>query len=255
MESGGTIQIYSPFNPSMIQFELYDDYWPLNASQSQLLTYSYTNEIVTITVPGGRGLFSLSKNTPTPSNGGGNPSGSSGGGITPEGEGRIYMISEDQLNEGYLGDLSKGEEINFLIGEETHGINLNFLTSFSATIIVSSEPQTATFLSGDERRFELTGDNSYDLYVKLESIENNKANFLLKSISEPISEETTIEEKRKEEIALKELNKKFASSLRNFLYVLSILIIIMIFLIIFLRKQKRKSIKRKVIAEKDTYSL
>jgi len=68
-----------------------------------------------------------------------------------------------------------------------HYVSVINLTETKAIIEVRSEPQTAVVSIGEEKRFEVTGDNYYDVYVKLNSIENDKSNLTIKSIHEEIS--------------------------------------------------------------------
>ncbi|NQU84752.1 MAG: hypothetical protein HQ541_03240, partial [Mariniphaga sp.] len=57
-----------------------------------------------------------------------------------------------------------------------HYVGVTKLTTTTATINISSTPQEATLIVGDERMFEVSGDGYYDILVKLNSIENNRAN-------------------------------------------------------------------------------
>ena len=72
------------------------------------------------------------------------------------------------------------------------------MTSTTATINVSSEPQQATLAIGDFRRFDVLDDDYYDLSVTLNSIESSKANLTVKSIHEEVTAETIAEEEEKE---------------------------------------------------------
>ena len=61
------------------------------------------------------------------------------------------------------------------------------MTATTATISVASTPQIATLNVGETKKFELTGDNSYDISVTLVSITNaTKITLTLKAISEQI---------------------------------------------------------------------
>ena len=102
---------------------------------------------------------------------------------------------------------------------------------------------------GDERRFELNGDGYYDLYIKLESIERNKVNILIKKISELITNETELEEAAKNEVADENLNKELVKTLRNRTYfILTLVVILIIFFIVLfiILKIKKRSIKENI---------
>jgi len=98
-------------------------------------------------------------------------------------------------------ELSKKQRIKIKINNEEHYIGVINLTNTTATINISSKPQQAIFNIGDEKKFEVNEDNYYDIYVKLNSIENNKANLTIKSIHEEIPAKER--EKQDEEIEKK----------------------------------------------------
>jgi hypothetical protein len=260
MDEAGTVQIYSPFDPGNVDFAAMDDYWPLNESQLQSLTYSYSNNIVTIAIPSGRGLLSLTKKVSSSEDGSLSSGGSSGGFVGVDtttidnSEIRVYEISEEQFDEGYSGELFVGDEISFPVEEELHYVDIDYLTSISVRIIINSEPQIATLLLGDERRFELTGDNYYDLYVKLIDINDGKVNIVIRKISEEINDQTTLEELEKEESANSVVKEKFVESITGLIYLFIILIAVLVVLILFLNKRKKRSIKRKIIEKRMYYS-
>ena len=57
----------------------------------------------------------------------------------------------------------------------THHVGVVSLTATSATIEVSSDPQQATLNVGESQKFELDGDDYYDVSVTLDSIAGDKA--------------------------------------------------------------------------------
>ncbi len=95
-------------------------------------------------------------------------------------------------------DLSEKKQVNkqllaryrikLKVENETHYVGLVELTDTKATINVSSEDQQAILSIGDTQKFEVSGDNIYDLSVTLEDINTttNKANLTIISISEEI---------------------------------------------------------------------
>jgi len=114
---------------------------------------------------------------------------------------RTYVVTDEQFIEGYTKELAKKHRFKIPIGGENHYVGVVELTDTTATINVSSTPQQATLAIGDIRRFDVTEDGYYDLNVKLNSIENNKANLTIKSIHEKVTVETEAEEAEKEEKA------------------------------------------------------
>ncbi|MFH1503559.1 MAG: hypothetical protein ABIE36_02790 [Candidatus Diapherotrites archaeon] len=101
-------------------------------------------------------------------------------------------------------ELEDKEEISKLLGAKTrvrlkidgkiHYVGVNSLTTTTATLNISSTPQSATLSIGDIKKFEVTGDDFYDLQVILNSIDSNKANLTIQSIHEEITAEAEAEE-------------------------------------------------------------
>ncbi len=115
---------------------------------------------------------------------------------------KTYIISEAQFTEGYSKQLAKYDKIKVPVGTEKHIVEINEVSAEKVTIKISSTPQEATLVIGDERKFDVTNDGYYDIYVKLNSIADNKANVSIKSIYEKISEASKSEEQKKEQEAV-----------------------------------------------------
>jgi len=113
-------------------------------------------------------------------------SSSSGGGGYP-----TFRPSEDELNKGYNKVMYKNWKISFNVDNVSHTFKVENITETNVKISLSSETQEATFSVGQEKKFELSGDNYYDVLVKLNSIDNTnklypKANFTIQTINEEI---------------------------------------------------------------------
>lgn len=96
------------------------------------------------------------------------------------------VLTNDQFTQGYTKELAVKSRVKFTISNSDHYVGVISLASTSAVINISSNPQQASFNIGDEKKFELTNDTYYDLSVKLNSINNSKANITVKSIHELI---------------------------------------------------------------------
>lgn len=94
--------------------------------------------------------------------------------------------SEFSSSAGYLKEMATKTRVKVTISGTSHYVGLISLTSTKATINVSSTPQQAVLSIGEEKKFEVTGDDSYDVLVKLISIANSKANVSIKTIDEKI---------------------------------------------------------------------
>jgi hypothetical protein len=95
-------------------------------------------------------------------------------------------LTESQLKSGFTKELGVKARFSFKINNESHEAGIIDLTTATATINVSSIPQTAVLTIGEEKKFEINGDDYYDLFIKLNSIANSKANLTIKSIHEII---------------------------------------------------------------------
>jgi len=103
-------------------------------------------------------------------------------------------IGDTTFQDGITRQVQAKKRLQVTIDNEKHHVGVLSLTSTTATIEVASTPQEVTMEIGEERKFEVTGDDYYDIYVKLNSIESNMADITIKYINELISEEELIDE-------------------------------------------------------------
>jgi hypothetical protein len=152
---------------------------------------------------------------------------SSGGAATYT---KTYVISDAEFKAGYTKGLKTNEKARFNVNGITHNVGVTSLSTTTATISVFSTPQSATLQIGDIRKFDVNGNNYYDISIKLESIESNKANILISSVNELITEETSAEETTKEDegLAAKEEETKAEEKNLTWLWILIILIILVL---------------------------
>lgn len=120
-------------------------------------------------------------------------SSSGGGGIY---DGSTFSVSGSDFGKGYTKTLFVNDKLKFNVLNESHTLQLTGLTMTVATMQVASNPQTAVFSVGETKKFELNGDNFYDLSVKLNSIiisnsSLNKANLTILSIHEEIPQSSS----------------------------------------------------------------
>ncbi len=100
----------------------------------------------------------------------------------------VYDDKEFSEQESLTKELSVKHRIRIKINGTSHYVGVADLTSTTATINVSSDPQQAIFNIGDEKKFDVAEDGYYDLNIKLNSIESSKANITIKSVYEEIPE-------------------------------------------------------------------
>jgi hypothetical protein len=116
--------------------------------------------------------------------------GDGGGADTPTGFWTsTFSPSNTSLEDGYNKLLGKGERVRFKIGNETHYVGVTKVRSSEITINVSSTPQIADIDVGETKKFEISGDDYYDVSVTLNKINETKANVTITSINEKMTEE------------------------------------------------------------------
>lgn len=159
-----------------------------------------------------------------------------GGGGTPRFYTNTFVFDDKEFSEikEITKELGKKEQIRIKINTQQHYIGIINLSSTYITINISSTPQQATLFVGDEKKFDLSEDDYYDLLIKLNSIENNKANLTIKSIYEKIEKKEKIVEEEEEIEEEKEIEKK-----AELLMLLVVLIIVIILIIVKYKDKKR----------------
>ncbi len=161
-----------------------------------------------------------------------------GGGPSSSGSSGDYTqtITEDDKEFSEVGEitksLSKNNRIKIKINNQEHYIGVKEVTATSVLIEVSSATQVTSFTVGAEQKFDVNVDGYYDLNVKLNSIESQKADITIKSIHEKILTKT------KEGNA--ELNGTTQKSTNRTLIIGIILIVLIIIGYFFFNKKKRK---------------
>jgi len=141
---------------------------------------------------------SLSANPSTSSSS--SSSSSSGGATTGGGWRMTYLASGSELDEGVIKVLSVLQRIKLRVEEVFHYVGVKEVGTDSATVVVASDEEEAVLAVGEEKMFEVTGDEWYDLLVRLESIVDSKAEIFVKSIHSEIKEETVEEEVAEETV-------------------------------------------------------
>ncbi|MFA5953136.1 MAG: hypothetical protein WC812_00935 [Candidatus Pacearchaeota archaeon] len=200
-------------------------------------TYTYTCNVIDFS-----GNSASSTFTYTISGGGSSSSSTTSNNFWNKG---TFFISDSQFKESFSQELSKQQRFKVNVEFESHYIGVVDLTSSTVTINVSSNPQQAVLIVGDERKFEVNGDEYYDILVKLNSINGEKANLTVQSINEFITQEQIIEEKEKEDSSknLKDIEtEKTFNKLKGlwWLWVLIILILSVGGYFLFKKSSKKK---------------
>ncbi len=97
---------------------------------------------------------------------------------------KTLSVTDDQFKNGTERVLQVRQRARIRLNNTFHYVGIVGMTATSAKINVSSDPQQVTLYVGDEAKFELTGDNFQDLFIKLNSISASRANLTILSIYE-----------------------------------------------------------------------
>jgi parallel beta-helix repeat protein len=168
---------------------------------------------------------------------------SSGGGST------TFTPNEEELNRGYSVFMHKNWKASFKMKGVTHMFAIKDVSKTNARISISSETQEADLLVGQEKKFEISGDNYYDFLVKLNSIDTNpsftpKANVTIQTIHEEITSENKepVKEKVVEDNTTNN-NEPLLKSKSNIIYygiIIAVIFGIIGFLLGHIKRKRRK---------------
>jgi len=114
---------------------------------------------------------------------------SGGGGGTPTILTATYVLNYSQASSGYTNSLAKNDKIKFTVfdGDNVeHSMTLDYVGTDSIEITINSEPIKLSLGVGQSIKLNLTNTDYYDLYIKLNSILNNKADITIQTINELI---------------------------------------------------------------------
>jgi subtilisin family serine protease len=124
--------------------------------------------------------FTITAETITTSSGGG------GGGTRYE----TYTPTVEESSGGYTKGLRRNEKIKFtFLNQEAkqHTLTLNNVGKDFINLTIQSDPIKLDLIVGQSVKMNVTSPDYYDLYIKLEDIQNNKAEITIQTIYEEIS--------------------------------------------------------------------
>ncbi len=85
---------------------------------------------------------------------------------------------------GLTKQVRVGEVISFKINNSKHLLVVHKLNETSATFKIQSTPKYVTLLIGEEKKFNLESEDYYDFSIKLNSIQDKKADITIKELFE-----------------------------------------------------------------------
>jgi len=116
-----------------------------------------------------------------------------------------YSLEFGEFKEGVSKVLPEGGLVQFSLNSGSHSLSVLGVEENSAEILIESDPIQVTFEIGEERKFNLSSEYYYDLFVRLNGIDDGDANFTIKKISEVIEREEVLPEEVVEEVLLEEV--------------------------------------------------
>jgi len=160
-------------------------------------------------------------------------SGTSVSGTTGGVSGKTYVPSSEQVEEGYTKKVSEDDKFKVTIENKEHQIIVDSVSENAAMITISDVGQEEVAV-GEEKKLDITGDGWYDISIKLNSIEGEKADITIKAIHEKVVEE---EKKPAEE---KGVAAEKAKALLSSLWFWVVIIIIVVAIIAYITYSKKK---------------
>ena len=143
-----------------------------------------------------------------------------------------YTVSDEDFEKGIVKELSNKQRVKISINNEAHYIGVVNLTNTTATINITSNPIQVILSIGEEAKIDVLDDGFYDLFVRLNGINEGKANLTIKSIHEEIPEGEGPMTTTGEEVEGEEERKK-----RLWLYGLIVVGVVVIVIIFFYLKK------------------
>ncbi|MEM4330558.1 MAG: S8 family serine peptidase [Candidatus Pacearchaeota archaeon] len=152
---------------------------------------------------------------------------------------------EELLEKGFSKILNKGESLIFYL-KTKHNLTVEDILNDSAKFILRSEPLSFTLYIGEEKKFNLSSSDYFDLSIKLNSIVDKKVNLTIKKINETIiKEEKEPTEKEnnnyKEESFTKVIKEKKKINKKIFAIILPILFLLWFVFFYLLRKSLKET--------------
>jgi subtilisin family serine protease len=150
----------------------------LNTANEQYITAA-RNIVITAPAP------------PSTTSSGSGGSGGGGGGIAA----LVFRPDQESIEEGYTNTLKRQEKIEFTIFDtqaSKHTLTVDTVTDEYANITVRSNPIKLTLGIGQSTKLNLTSEDFYDLYIKLDSIKDKKAQLTIQAIHESRNTQSNI---------------------------------------------------------------
>jgi len=118
---------------------------------------------------------------------GGNSAAGGGGGTTTPTWSNTYVVADEQFATGYNRQMATNHRAEIKVGTSKHYVGIKSVTASEVTIEISSDPIQVKLGVGEDAKADVDNDGTYDVYVKLNAITNNKADLTIQKISEEVA--------------------------------------------------------------------
>jgi len=183
--------------------------------------------------------FSVGAPSVTSSSGGGG-----GGSIISLSTSKTYSPANEEVSKGYTQGLSKNDKIQFTFFDEKaekHTLTVDEVGVDFVNITIQSEPIKLTLGIGQSAKLNLTSDNYYDIYIRLNSITGDKAELTIQTIYEEIVNLKGVSGKAVDDgVSEEEDLGAWNSEIRNLRIIIYLLVLIIVVIIILVLIKERK---------------
>jgi len=139
--------------------------------------------------------------------------------------------------------LQEGDIFIFNLLNQEHTIKLMKISGQTITVIVRSDPIELSIPLGESKRADVNSDNVYDLEVTFISLNNEKAEISVKSISEPVPLNGLTGKSIMDELDL-DSDELAAYAIVSILILGTVLFVVIIFYLTRRRRPKQQSMKQ-----------
>ena len=133
--------------------------------------------------------------------------------------------------------------LGFKLGTKNHNLIVNSVSNNSITLTIQSNPIRLTLLSGEEKKLNISSKDYYDLYVKVDKIEDKKATITIKKINESMFVIEPVDYEYDEPIDISKVNSPDEQmktlNYRN-LFIFIGLVVLIIIVVVFWFKSRSK---------------
>ena len=146
-----------------------------------------------------------------------------------------YSLTESQLTSGYTGSISESSSYKIPLSGNFEYLTITDIDSDNIDVEFKDVSGIFNIKLDEIEKFELTGDNIYDLSVKLNSISASKANLTIMYIAEPMVANVSLEDVASETIVNGEEEQN-----KSYVWIFVLVSIILVGVIVYYFYYKRR---------------